>query len=186
MRAAPFRLGNDEFHSSFNLGSAGTAHKLIKIIVLFPFPNTIKMVSHERNKRCQTFDEEPWKALIPPLKQWKSVKQVFNLHSVTIQHNFCTFVAVLHIFIWRNLSPTNRDGLSHAWLFKLSRVNVINVHDYNAELQLSVLICGAVPLVWDSILCQAWDPPAVWLKSPTIGFHSNRFLFLPSTFYELI
>ena len=82
------------------------------------------------------------------------------MHSVTIQHNFCTFVAVLHIFISQNLSPTNRDGLSHAWLFKPSRVNVINVHDYNAELQLSVLISEAASFVWDSIVCQAWDPPA--------------------------
>lgn len=128
------------------------------------------MVSHKRDKRCQTFDEEPWKALIPPFRQWNSAKQVFNLHSVTIQHNFCTFVAVLHIFISQNLFPTNRDGLSHAWLFKTSGVNVINVHDYNAELQLSVLICGAVPFVWDSIFCQAWDPPAVLLKSTRLSF----------------
>lgn len=48
----------------------------------------------------------------------------------------------LHIFISHTtLSAQNRDGLSHAWLFEPSRVNVINVHDYNAELQQCLNVC---------------------------------------------
>lgn len=74
------------------------------------------------------------------------MKQLRNLSVVSIQHNFfCTFVTVfffLHIFISHTtVSAQNRDGLSHAWLFELSRVNVINVHDYNAELQQCLNVC---------------------------------------------
>lgn len=68
------------------------------------------------------------------------MKQLFNLSVVSIQHKFFAHLwqvyFFLHIFISHTtLSAQNRDGLSHAWLFEPSRVNVINVHDYNAELQ---------------------------------------------------
>lgn len=46
---------------------------------------------------------------------------------------FYTFVAFSCIFI--SHATQKRDELCHAWLSELSRVNVINVHDYNAELQ---------------------------------------------------
>lgn len=42
---------NDGFQAGFNLRSAGTVHKLIKIIVLFPFTGTSTMVSPCRQKQ---------------------------------------------------------------------------------------------------------------------------------------
>lgn len=81
--------------------------------------------------------------------KWKSVKQLFNLSALSIQHYiliyiylyiFCTFVALSCIFIsHRPGSVQKRDELSHAWLFEPLRVNVINVHGYSAELQQRLL-----------------------------------------------
>lgn len=64
---------------------------------------------------------------------------------VSIQHNFF-FLHICGIFLLIFISHTilsaqNRDGLSHAWLFEVPRVNVINVHDYNAELQQCLNVC---------------------------------------------
>lgn len=45
-------------------------------------------------------------------------------------------MALSCIFISHKPGPVQkRDELSHAWLFEPSRVNVINVHGCNAELQ---------------------------------------------------
>lgn len=58
--------------------------------------------------------------------------QLFNLSVVSIQHKFLhicgRFVFFTYIYLTQLLPAKNRDGLSHAWLFKLFRVNVMNVH----------------------------------------------------------
>lgn len=46
-----------------------------------------------------------------------------------------SFVVLACIFISHRPGPVQKgDELSHAWLFELLGVNVINVHGYNAKL----------------------------------------------------
>lgn len=72
-------------------------------------------------------------------KQWSS-SLITCFNSAQYFLHICG--SFVHIFISHTtLSAQNRDGLSHAWLFELSRVNVINVHDYNAELQQCFNVC---------------------------------------------
>ena len=115
-----------------------------------------------RHEGSQNDDKEPWEAVILSFRKWKSAKQVFNLSVVSIQHNFFFFAHLrqffFHIYSSHTqlyLHKTEMDWVMHGCL--PSRVNVINVHDYNAELQRCLNVCDCFLMGWETIR-DLWRP----------------------------